>query len=122
MFKSASNGLKGLDIKSDVYKPWILPCFIIDDTDIVKRGRTIEFIGKMHSHVFHKWNFGFKGLNLYYWSDKNLLHLDFTFHKELGKDGKQGLKASERKKRFSKSRVKGSYGEQRATHGFLVQD
>jgi hypothetical protein len=114
LFKSASNGLNGLDIITDVYKPWTLPCFIIDDTDIVKRGRAIEFIGKMYSHVFHKWNFGFKSLNLCYWSGKNLLHLDFTFHKELGKDGKQGLKTAESKKRFTKKRIKGSYGEQRA--------
>lgn len=114
LLRSADNGLKGLDIVSDVYKPWTLPCFIIDDTDLVKRGRAIEFIGKIYSHVFHKCNLGFKSLNLCYWSGKNLLHLDFTFHKEFGKDGSQGLKSNERKRRFTKKRTKGSFGLQRA--------
>lgn len=114
LYKSAKEALKGIQVSPDVYKPWTLSCFIIDDTDIVKRGRAIEFIGKVYSHVLHKWNLGFKSLNLCYWSGNHLVHLDFTLHKEMGKDGKQGLRPTQRKKRYSKKRKKGSFGEQRA--------
>lgn len=114
LYKSAKNAIKGIELSPDVYKPWTMPCFIIDDTDIVKRGRAIEFIGKVYSHVLHKWNLGFKSLNLCYWSGKHLIHLDFTLHKEPGKDGKQGLKSAHRDIRYSKKRKKGCCGEQRA--------
>ncbi len=58
------------------------PCFILDDTDLPKRGKAIEFIGRIFSHVTHRYGLGFKCMNLAYWSGKHLLHLDFSLHVE----------------------------------------
>ncbi|MCP4120250.1 MAG: transposase [Bacteroidetes bacterium] len=89
-------------------------CFIIDDTDLNKRGKCMEFIGKIFSHVSHRYELGYKCLNLAYWSGKHLLHLDFSYHIEMGKSGKQGLKAKELKARYTKFRKVKSPGKSRA--------
>ena len=82
-------------------------CFIIDDTDIEKRGRKIEFIGYVWSHVINKSILGFKSLNLCYWSNNTLLALDFSLHLEMGKNKSkpQGMKAKHLKERFTKQRT-----------------
>lgn len=96
-------------------KPEALPCIIADDTDQFKTGRCIEFIGKIFSHVnFQGYRLGFKSLNIALWTGKNLFHLDFTKHIELGKKKNQGMSTKHLKQRFTKQRPKGSYGEQRA--------
>jgi hypothetical protein len=70
-------------------------CFILDDTDLPKKGRTIELIGRIFSHVTGSYQLGFKSMNLAYWSGKHLLHLDFSLHIELGKKQDQGMKKKE---------------------------
>ena len=35
-------------------------CFIIDDTDLMKRGKHIEWIGRIFSHVTHRYDLGIK--------------------------------------------------------------
>ena len=90
------------------------PCFILDDTDLPKRGKAIEFIGRIFSHVTHRYGLGFKCMNLAYWSGKHLLHLDFSLHVELGKKKNQGLTKKELLHRYSKSREVGSAGYVRA--------
>lgn len=81
-----------------------VPCLIVDDTDIPKTGKCIEFIGKIFSHVGMKYNLGFKSLLLSYWNGKTLINLDFTTHIEKGKKGTQGLTDKQLKKRFAKTR------------------
>ena len=41
-------------------------CFVIDDTDIEKSGKTFEGISKIYSHKEHRYLFGFKLLLLCY--------------------------------------------------------
>lgn len=67
------------------------PCFIIDDTDIPKRGKCMEIIGRVYSHVSHSFAIGYKSLNLAMWTSRGLFHIDFSYHIEMGKDGRQGL-------------------------------
>ncbi len=105
------NGI-GIDISSKISSR--VPCFIIDDSDLDKRGWCIEFIGKIYSHVFHKCVLGFKSLNLAYWTGKNLIHIDFSLHSELGKKKNQGLSKKQLKKRFSKARPQNTPGFKRA--------
>jgi DDE family transposase len=93
-------------------------CFILDDTDLPKKGRTIEFIGRIYSHVTGSYQLGFKSMNLAYWSGKHLLHLDFSLHVELGKKRDQGLKKKELARRFSKLRDITSPGHKRACEAF----
>jgi predicted transport protein len=41
-------------------------CFILDDTDLPKKGRTIELIGRIFYHVTGSYELGFKSMNLAY--------------------------------------------------------
>jgi len=110
----AKTMMKGIELEAansrDTTK---VACFIADDTDTIKRGRCIEWIGKIFSHVSHRYHLGFKSMNLAYWSGKHLLHLSFSFHLELGKKGNQGMKASQLKARFNKQRAANSFGAKR---------
>lgn len=99
-------------IEPDKTKP---TCFILDDTDLKKRGRKIEFIGYIWSHVVNQSILGFKSLNLCYWSGSTLYALDFSLHIEQGKNKSkpQGMKAKHLKERFSKQRADNSAGAKR---------
>lgn len=90
-------------------------CLIIDDTDFEKSTYRTEHVSKIWSHVKHTRFFGFKGLFLGYWDGKSFFSLDFSLHKEKGKDKKKpfGLTVKQRKKQFSKQRAKGSNGFKR---------
>jgi len=90
-------------------------CLIIDDTDFEKSTYKTEHISKIWSHVKHSRIFGFKGLFLGVWDGKSFFSLDFSLHKEKGKNKKKpfGLTAKQRKKQFSKKREKGSCGARR---------
>lgn len=92
-----------------------VPCLIVDDTDIQKRGKCMEFIGKIFSHVAGSYPLGYKSLLLSYWTGKTILHVDFSNHIELRKDGMQGLTKKELKNRYSKDRKAGTYGAQRVS-------
>jgi hypothetical protein len=83
-------------------------CFVIDDTDLQKTGKKIEFIGRIFNHVTKTYPFGFKMLLLAYWDGKSLTSLDFSLHSEKGKKGNYGLKPGEREAQFSKQREAGT--------------
>lgn len=78
--------------------------FIIDDTDLEKTGKTFEFISRIFNHVKHTWHLGFKMLTLGYWDGKSLIAVDFSLHREEGKNGNYGLTKKERSKQFNKQR------------------
>ncbi len=79
-------------------------CFVIDDTDIEKTGKTFEFIGRIFNHVTRKHIIGFKMLTLTYWDGKSLIATDFSLHREKGKKGNYGMNKKEQKKQFTKKR------------------
>lgn len=81
-------------------------CFVLDDTDLEKSGKTIEFIGRIFSHVTKSYPIGFKMLLLAFWDGKSLISVDFSLHREKGKNGKYGMTLKERQAQFSKSRHK----------------
>lgn len=90
--------------------------FIVDDSTCPKRGRKLEFIGKVFDHVYKYWVLGFKALTLAYWDGKSLVPLDFSLHNEKGKNQKRpyGLTRTQLKKRFSKERNSKSPAAKRA--------
>jgi hypothetical protein len=90
-------------------------CVIIDDTDIEKTGKFIEHVGKIWSHVKQRSTLGFKGLFLCYWDSKSLIGLDFSLHKEIGKNKKRpfGLLRRILKRQYHKKRSKTSAGTKR---------
>jgi hypothetical protein len=87
-------------------------CLIIDDTDFEKTTYKTEHLGKIWSHVKHRQFWGFKGLFLGYWDGKSFFSLDFSLHKEKGKNKKTpyGLTAKRKKAQYTKKREKGSAG------------
>ena len=99
-------------------RPHEIPCLIVDDTDLQKTGKCMEFIGRIFSHVGKGSILGFKSLNLALWTGTNLLHLDFSLHGELGKKGDQGIRKRDLNKRFVKERCEQSPGHLRAQEYF----
>jgi hypothetical protein len=83
-------------------------CFVLDDTDLEKTGKTIEFVSRVFNHVTKLYPLGFKMLLLGFWDGKTLISTDFSLHREKGQKGTYGLskkelKSQSRKKRESKS-------------------
>jgi len=89
-------------------------CFVLDDTDIEKTGKTVEFIGRVFNHVTKLYPLGFKMLLLGFWDGKTLIATDFSLHREKGKKGTYGLSKKELKSQFRKKRDSKSSGYKRA--------
>jgi hypothetical protein len=88
-------------------------CFVLDDTDIEKTGKTIEFIGRVFNHVTKLYPLGFKMLLLGFWDGKTLVATDFSLHREKGQKGTYGLSKKELKSQFKKKRDSKSPGHKR---------
>lgn len=88
-------------------------CFVLDDTDIEKTGKTVEFIGRVFNHVTKHYPLGFKMLLLGFWDGKTLIATDFSLHREKGKKGTYGLSKKELKSQFRKKRDSKSSGYKR---------
>jgi hypothetical protein len=88
-------------------------CFVIDDTDLNKTGKTFEFMGRVFNHVTKKYLLGFKLLLLGYWDGKSLISADFSLHHEKGSKGTYGISKKEAEKRFTKKRDAKSNGAKR---------
>lgn len=93
-----------------------LKCMIFDDTLIVKTGKYIEKLSRVWDHVAQKAALGFKLLVMGYWDGKSFIPLDFSLHRELGKNKEKpyGLKKKELKKQYKKHRAKGLVSYERA--------
>lgn len=88
-------------------------CFVLDDTDIEKTGKTIEFISRVFNHVTKRYPLGYKLLLLAFWDGKSLIATDCSFHREKGQKGTYGLSKKEQKSQFSKKRDSKSPGHNR---------
>lgn len=88
-------------------------CLIVDDSLLIKTGKKIEMIGKVHDHVSHRFHLGMKMLTLGYSDGKGFLPLDFSLHHEPGKKGNRGLNKKELEAQFSKEREEGAPGRER---------
>jgi DDE superfamily endonuclease len=88
----------------------LVKCFILDDSSIEKTGYKIEFIGKVFNHVSQRMVLGYKMLTLGYWDGKSLIGIDFSIHREKGKQKTKpyGLKDKQLKEQYSKQRPEGS--------------
>lgn len=87
-------------------------CFVLDDTDIVKTGKTFEGISKIFSHVSHRFEFGYKMLTLAFWDGKSLIPCGFSLHRENKKNG-YGLNKKQEKRQFGKTRQASGYFQER---------
>lgn len=81
-----------------------ITCFIVDDTDLHKSGRSIEFISRIFNHVNKTYQLGYKMLLLGWFDGKSIVPTDFSLHREAGKHGNYGLTGKDKKKQFKKQR------------------
>lgn len=90
-------------------------CLIIDDTLLPKTGKRIEKIGKVWDHVLQRSVLGFKLLVMGYWDGVSMIPIDFSLHREKGKNKEKlyGMTKSERRRQFQKSREINSPGRER---------
>jgi hypothetical protein len=87
-------------------------CFILDDSDIEKSGKTFEGISKIYSHKEHRSLFGFKLLVLCYWDGKSLIPCGLSLHRE-HKKYEYGLNKKQQKRQFSVKRNDEGYFRER---------
>jgi len=59
---------------------------IFDDSPLEKRGKKIEGVSKIHDHVTGRFIFGYKILVCGYWDGGNFIPVDFSLHRERGKE------------------------------------
>lgn len=92
-----------------------IKCLIIDDSTLNKSGVKIENMGKVWDHVIGKYILGFKFLACAFWDGVSLLPVDFTLHREKGKNKKMpyGMRKRVLQQQSSKVRSKGSAGSKR---------
>lgn len=105
---------KKINEKSSEYGKGIR-CLIFDDTDLPKTGKHIEFIGRIWNHVFNMSIVGYKMLVMGYWDGTCFIPLDFSLHREKGKNKEKpyGMSKKEIKRQYHKKRDKSSHGQQR---------
>lgn len=84
-----------------------IKCLIIDDSLLEKTGKYIEKISKVWDHVKRMSLLGFKLNLLGYWDGSSFIPIDFSLHREIGKNKKKpyGLSKKDFKKQFKKKRT-----------------
>jgi len=87
-------------------------CFVIDDTDIEKCGKTFEGLSKIYSHKEHRSLFGFKLLLLCFWDGKSLIPCGLSLHRE-HKNYEYGLTKKQQERQFTKKRNGEGYFQER---------
>jgi len=93
-----------------------LRCIVFDDTFLEKTGNRIEKVSRMFDHVTRRYLLGFKLLLMGYWDGVSFIPVDFSFHRERGRNKEKpfGLKKKELKKQFRKKREQGTCTYERA--------
>jgi predicted nucleic acid-binding Zn finger protein len=91
-------------------------CLIFDDSLLPKTGRYIEKISRMFDHVSKRFILGYKLLAMGYWDGTSFIPLDFSLHREKGRNADKpfGLKKKEYRKQHKKKREKGTHSWDRA--------
>jgi hypothetical protein len=93
-----------------------LRCLIFDDSLLPKTGRYIEKMSRMFDHVSKRFILGYKLLAMGYWDGTSFIPLDFSLHREKGRNAEKpfGLKKKEYRKQHKKKREKGTHSWDRA--------
>ena len=109
--------------KSEQQENHLPTCLIVDDTDLHKTGRFIEFLGRVYNHVNRTSILGFKGLIMAFHDGKSLFALDVALHCEKGKNKKKpyGITPTQAKDRFSKKRDNQSASKKRTKECFITK-
>jgi hypothetical protein len=91
-------------------------CLLIDDSFLEKSGRCIERVSRMWDHVTGRYLLGFKMLTLAYWDGTSCIPVDFSLHRERGRNKEKpfGLRVKDLKKQYKKDRPQNSQGHKRS--------
>ena len=91
-------------------------CVIFDDSDLPKTGKFIEKVSRMWDHVSKRFILGYKLLAMGYWDGASFIPLDFSLHREKGRNADKpvGLKKKEYRRQYKKKRDKGTCSWDRA--------
>ena len=91
-------------------------CLVFDDSDLPKTGRYIEKVSRIWDHVYRRYILGFKLLAMGYWDGASFIPLDFSLHRERGRNADKpfGLKKKEYRKQYKKKRKNGTHSWDRA--------
>jgi predicted nucleic acid-binding Zn finger protein len=86
-------------------------CLVFDDSTLPKTGKYIEKVSRVWDHVLNRCILGYKLLAMGYWDGVSLIPLDFSLHREKGKnaDKPYGLRKKEYRKQYRKKREKESH-------------
>ena len=89
--------------------------FVFDDTTCQKTGYKIEGVSRVWSHVINRHVLGYQLLVMGYYNGTIFLPINFSFHREKGKNKKKpyNLKPKEYRKQSSKKREATSHGAKR---------
>ncbi len=92
-----------------------IKAFIFDDTPIAKTGILTEGVSRIWNHVIQKSILGYQLLVMGFYDGTMLIPVDFSFHREKGKNKKKkfGLKPKYLRKQFYKKRDKNTEGYKR---------
>lgn len=90
-------------------------CLILDDSLLPKTGSKIEFMGRVWDHVRQTSILGFKLLVLGYFDGASFIPVDFSFHRERGRNKQKpyGIPKKTLKKQYKKQRDTKSAGAKR---------
>ncbi len=91
-------------------------CLIFDDTTLEKTGKFIEKVSYVWDHVQNRCILGFKLLLMGYWDGVSFIPLDFSLHREKGKNKKKpyGLRPKHMRRQYKKRRDPGTHAYDRA--------
>ena len=105
--------IKVVDQRGEV--PQGIRCFSVDDTVLQKIGKYIEHIGRIWDHVTHRYLIGFKMLTLGYYDGRSFIPVDFSLHREEGRNKKcpYGITKNELSRQYCKIRPEESSGAKR---------
>lgn len=81
-------------------------CYIIDDTTLEKAGVSIEGISRVFDYVKHRYVLGFNEPILAFLDARTTIPVDFSLHREKGRERDYGLSEEERERLFAKKRDK----------------
>ena len=89
---------------------------MIDDSVLAKTGKFIEKVSRVWDHVSGRYVLVYKFLVMTYWDGISCIPVDFSVHREKGKNESKpfGLKKRELKKQYKKRRERESCGYKRA--------
>lgn len=115
LFSVSIFAVRLLDNRENYNDSKTVTAFVFDDTTIHKTGKYIEGVSRVWNHVIQKSVFGYQLLVMGYYNGTSLLPVNFSFHREAGKNKKKkfGLKPSEYKNQFKKKRAPKSHGANR---------